>query len=86
MEEKNKDNLPITEEWLKENGWKGETLFYQVGGGEDEDDCSIWVKDEMALTHSSIHKLWYIAKRSDLNYINGFPYDDYIRYTHEILN
>lgn len=74
----------ITEEWLKKNGWQKRLFFYAIGGGEDENDRDIWVKDGVALTYEYTYKKWCKASYEELNYVNGFPDNDIVIYTDEL--
>lgn len=65
----------ITEKALREAGYKAEIFFYQTGGGEDEDDCIIFVKDGRVLHYEYVEKYWMAAKYDDLNYTEGWPYE-----------
>ena len=55
-------------------GYKHTNFFYQTGGGEDEDDMEVFIKDDKAVTG------WYSefpnvrrCDAEDLNYIDGWP-------------
>lgn len=74
----------ITQELLIGNGWIKENLYYQIGGGEEENDRTIYVKDGWALTFDYTSKRWYIAKYDELNYVNGFPYEEVVVYMRKL--
>lgn len=74
---------PITKERLLELGFAQKNFFYAVGGGEDEDDRVIYVKDDIALTESS-EGGFYKSKTDDLSYQHGFPYNNRINNIEEI--
>jgi hypothetical protein len=65
----------ITEEYLLATGWRKEVFFYATVGGEDEDDCDIFVKGNLALTYDYDYEAWWLADYDDLNYSDGFPCD-----------
>ena len=67
---------PITEQSLIEAGYEKQTFFYQIGGGEDEDDREIFVKDGIAVTYESTYDGWYAKRESEINYVNGFNVGD----------
>lgn len=62
----------ITEQQLIEAGFKPKTFFYEIGGGEDEDDMTIYIKDDIALMFDFQRKVWLKRPYSSLSYINGF--------------
>lgn len=66
---------PITEQSLIEAGYKKTIFFFQVGGGEDEDDRFIYVKDGIAVTYEGSYQSWHARKEDDINYVNGFDTD-----------
>lgn len=65
--------MQITEAVLKEDGWKGQLFEYKIGGGEDEDDMSIWIKGKWAIT--KIKESWLICRYDNIDTINGWDYD-----------
>jgi hypothetical protein len=78
---------PITEQSLIDNGYEKQVFFYQVGGGEDEDDREIFVKDGIAVTFESTTKSWHARKMSEISYEGGFNTDFAVtlRYIEEII-
>ncbi|PSR54143.1 hypothetical protein AHMF7605_11740 [Adhaeribacter arboris] len=76
----------ITDEWLKAHGWEARTLFYQVGGGEDEDDLTYFEKNGKALTNWYTKRGYHIANESDLTYQDGFPENEIVVYAADLLN
>ncbi|HLI93232.1 MAG TPA: hypothetical protein VKU83_06470 [Puia sp.] len=73
---------PITEEYLLANGWESRTFFYAIGGGEDEDDRLIFIKDGLALTEMG--GFWYRADEDELEYRQGFPSQDRVYFIEEL--
>ena len=54
-------------------GYVARTFFYQIGGGEDEDDKTIFIKNGFAvwITQNRLYR----CKYDRLSYTNGFPQD-----------
>jgi hypothetical protein len=67
---------PITEQSLTNAGYEKQIFFFQIGGGEDEDDIYIFVKDGTAITYESTFNCWCIKPYSELNYLDGFNVDE----------
>lgn len=67
---------PITKEDLIKAGWEPQAFFFQTGGGEDEDDREIFVKDGITITYESSYKCWCVKKHDEINYIDGFGVDN----------
>jgi hypothetical protein len=59
---------------------------YQVSGGEDQDDTTIYVKDGIALTFEFQRKLWWKQSYYILSTVNGFGYDsaEIVQYMEEL--
>lgn len=72
-------NAPITEQSLIAAGYEKRIFFFQIGGGEDEDDREIFVKDGIAITYESTYDVWCVRAEFDLNYIDGFNVDSAIK-------
>lgn len=65
-------NTPITEQSLIAAGYERQTFFFQTGGGEDEDDMEIFVKNGIAVAYESTYECWYAVPESEINYVDGF--------------
>lgn len=76
--------MQITEAILKEDGWKCQLFEYKIGGGEDEDDMDIWVKEEWAIT--KIKDRWLLCRHDNISTINGWDYggSNYIKTVEEL--
>jgi hypothetical protein len=66
----------VSEESLLNAGFKPQYFAYQIGGGEDEDDMTIFVKDNIAVAYRWDNDYWYARRREGLNYINGFRFSE----------
>lgn len=60
---------------LFDKGFKKQVFFYQIGGGEDEDDTDIFVKDDTVVFYDYSYKVWRKCSYSEINYIKGLPCD-----------
>lgn len=64
----------ITEELLISKGFNKQVFFYQIGGGEDEDDTDIFVKDDVVVFWDHYYKVWRKNRYSQINYVNGLDW------------
>lgn len=71
---RNKYDLEVRN--LIDSGFEHKTLFFQTGGGEDENDMSIFVKNGIAVSHDDINDVWYSCKEANLSYTKGWDYDN----------
>lgn len=65
----------ITEELLISKGFKKQIFFYQIGGGEDEDDTYIFINDDVVVFWDHYYKVWRKNIYSKINYVNGLDWD-----------
>lgn len=68
--------IPITEDSLKAAGYSKQIFFYKIGGGEDEDDIDIFVKDNIAVSFNFYKETWYAVSYSSLIDQGRFRFDD----------
>lgn len=59
-------------------GFKKKHLYYQVGGGEDEDGDDVFMKDEIILSWDYISDRWYKGHLDNYNYWKGIPADEVV--------
>ena len=59
---------------LLKNGFISDTLFFQIGGGEDEDDITIFMKEDFALAWDYITSKWHKCMYKSINYKDGFDW------------
>jgi hypothetical protein len=57
-------------------GFVKEVFFYKTDN--DENDKDIWVKDNIVIYFDWTIKLWYYSAYSELNYVEGLPYDNIV--------
>lgn len=58
---------------LLEKGYKKQVFFYAIGGGEDEDDRDIFIKDESVVFYDYSYKVWRKCHSRQTSYVNGLP-------------
>lgn len=57
-------------------GFVKEVFFYKTDN--DENDKDIWVKNNIAIYFDWTMKIWFYSFYSELNYIEGLPYDNVV--------
>lgn len=60
---------------FNEAGFKSICFAFQTGGGEDEDDVMIYVKDNIAVKSIGFYK-YVQCDYSKMNYITGWDWDN----------
>lgn len=60
------------------DGFIKQTFFYQIGGGEDEDDRDVWVNSDADKVIFKDGNKYRKCKWSKCNYVNGLDYENSI--------
>lgn len=63
----------ISQSNLIEAGFYSEYFAYAIGGGEDENDMTIFIKGDVVVACPYAEGSWFKANYDDLSYTNGFP-------------
>lgn len=58
---------------LSMKGFKRQVFYYRVPG--DENDMSIWVKNNVVIAWNSVREYFVEVNYSDLSYEHGFPWE-----------
>lgn len=58
---------------LLAKGYEKRVFFYEIGGGEDEDDIDIFVKGNTVVFYDYSYKVWRTCPYDSINYVNGLP-------------
>lgn len=61
---------------LEKKGFVHKNFFFQTGGGEDENDMEIYVKDDIAVTFDCYSNSFKTCKYSNMNYVDGWDYNN----------
>lgn len=69
------DNYENTCNSLIKSGFTKQNFAFQVGGGEDENDDSILIKENIVLWWDYSADKWHAGTYSKCNYVNGINTD-----------